>query len=631
MFRALVLSLLACSAVYEQASAAETYRVLAELGQPIEGANFTPTAWLDSHLTHDGGAWLQALSPQEGGGCNLLNCPDPFPPPLPIQVAQLSPTGSALWSFKVGERSGGISLSNQQYQFSVDSRGQYGAYTTGTPATPTGLWTFGPDGAEPVQVAVADEQLFEEYMFAREIGVGQPGEVYYSAQFKLSQAITAEHDTGIWRVRNGETTNIAREGEPAPGVPGAVLGPIGSQPSLFFFGPPPPAATFASSRGGIAFRAEIDIPGFEFVQERGLWADRGEGLQLVTRTSLPAPGAGDGNVFAPETNAFSIQLAPPQAFSEPLITGSGDVYFAGNTRTGVRGWDGLWRSPANGNLEALVTVHDPVGAAAKPDDRVATLSAIDEFDTADFGYAAFSGALRLETVVQDEYGNENIELDEQQGVWVISPDAGVTLVAMSQNPPDNGEPRTDLHSPHVNAAGQVLFRSFTYGGEDPIETLTATGRNGELVDLLKTGDFINVGDDANPDWRMVNGFQFQDFDDAGRVLLQTSFVGSSSKLIVSDAVAAPSIFGDYNGDGLTDAADYGVWQSTFGATVRVGDGADGNLNGVIDAGDYTFWRDRFVVAGAAGLAAAVPEPAALALLLTAASLGRRGRRRCIRR
>src|SRR5262249_9628536 len=74
-----------------------------------------------------------------------------------------------------------------------------------------------------------------------------------------------------------------------------------------------------------------------------------------------------------------------------------------------------------------------------------------------------------------------------------------------------------------------------------------------------------------------------------------------------DTVSPP---GDYNGDGLVNAADYTVWKNAFNtSTIIYGSGADGNFDGKIDASDYTIWRDNFQdAAGAGGLSTAVPEP-----------------------
>ena len=83
--------------------------------------------------------------------------------------------------------------------------------------------------------------------------------------------------------------------------------------------------------------------------------------------------------------------------------------------------------------------------------------------------------------------------------------------------------------------------------------------------------------------------------------------------------------GDYNKNGVVDAADYVLW--------RKGDlAADSNGDTVVDQTDYDFWRARFgnpnPGAGAGLSSTSVPEPAALTLLvigLLATCSGRRGK------
>jgi hypothetical protein len=87
--------------------------------------------------------------------------------------------------------------------------------------------------------------------------------------------------------------------------------------------------------------------------------------------------------------------------------------------------------------------------------------------------------------------------------------------------------------------------------------------------------------------------------------------------------------GDYNQNGVVDAADYAVWRKTLNSSASpAGSGADGNGNGTIEAGDYTFWRERFGQASrlivntgsAAGFSesvasGSVPEPSTLWMFL----------------
>jgi hypothetical protein len=75
---------------------------------------------------------------------------------------------------------------------------------------------------------------------------------------------------------------------------------------------------------------------------------------------------------------------------------------------------------------------------------------------------------------------------------------------------------------------------------------------------------------------------------------------------IESAYVAP---GDYNADGLVDAADYTVWRDFASATTHVNRG-DGNADGAVNAGDYEVWRGNY----GAGSGASVPEPTAGVLL-----------------
>ena len=92
---------------------------------------------------------------------------------------------------------------------------------------------------------------------------------------------------------------------------------------------------------------------------------------------------------------------------------------------------------------------------------------------------------------------------------------------------------------------------------------------------------------------------------------------------LSVTYSVPSLAtGDYNGNGIVDAADYAVWRNAFGeAATPAGSGADGDQSGAIDDGDYSYWRARFgnVISGV-GASKSVPEPASVALLMAAGAL-----------
>ena len=82
--------------------------------------------------------------------------------------------------------------------------------------------------------------------------------------------------------------------------------------------------------------------------------------------------------------------------------------------------------------------------------------------------------------------------------------------------------------------------------------------------------------------------------------------------------------GDYNSNGVVDAADFTVWRDALaaGATSLPNEAAS---PGVVDAADYNLWVSQFGQTASSGTATAVPEPAA-GLLMLIASLSASARR-----
>ena len=73
----------------------------------------------------------------------------------------------------------------------------------------------------------------------------------------------------------------------------------------------------------------------------------------------------------------------------------------------------------------------------------------------------------------------------------------------------------------------------------------------------------------------------------------------------------PFLLGDYNLDGIVDAADYTVWRDTLGQSAMPFSGADGDGSGVIDQPDYDVWKADFgntLPPGSAAIASASIQP-----------------------
>lgn len=145
---------------------------------------------------------------------------------------------------------------------------------------------------------------------------------------------------------------------------------------------------------------------------------------------------------------------------------------------------------------------------------------------------------------------------------------------------------------------------------------------------------------ASPDARgthllLMRPFDLEDANSSGVIAFQEDLIripyaneGSAefSNLVVIATIeitAPPS--GDYDGNGVVDANDYGVWKESFGQSVETpGIAADGNEDGIINLADYAVWRDNLGVGVAPAVvlpSAQVPEAPACNLALLACVVG----------
>lgn len=95
--------------------------------------------------------------------------------------------------------------------------------------------------------------------------------------------------------------------------------------------------------------------------------------------------------------------------------------------------------------------------------------------------------------------------------------------------------------------------------------------------------------------------------------------------VLYDTVSA-NVLGDYNSNGVVDAADYTTWRNNLGAPAGSLPNRNPANSGVINAADYTYWKSRFGAtsgAGSGGVALAttsVPEPTTCWLVMAGLTL-----------
>jgi len=162
-------------------------------------------------------------------------------------------------------------------------------------------------------------------------------------------------------------------------------------------------------------------------------------------------------------------------------------------------------------------------------------------------------------------------------------------------------------------------------GYDAVQSTGAVIINNSTLDVTLTGGFAP---NSSNSFTIITatggggvsgtGFTHQNLPD-----LPGGLYFGLSQGVGSVTLSVEGVLGDYNKNGVVDAADYVVWREMFG---QMGSGlaADGSRDGKIDKDDYDAWRAAFgqVAPGSAagnGVSSfvSVPEPTAFSLLLSA--------------
>ncbi|TWT85963.1 Glycosyl hydrolase family 76 [Posidoniimonas polymericola] len=151
------------------------------------------------------------------------------------------------------------------------------------------------------------------------------------------------------------------------------------------------------------------------------------------------------------------------------------------------------------------------------------------------------------------------------------------------------------------------------------------GYAADAVEFIKN-DLEDNNGHYGRDWHTVNDDSWPELDD-WLLIDQASVV----RAYLSTGLAeAPAPDGDYNDDGVVDAADYTVWRASVGSPAgTLPNDADG---GVIGSAQYQTWRAnfgavRFTLPDGPFAAGAVPSPGGLSLLCTLTLLAAHTRRR----
>jgi autotransporter-associated beta strand protein len=159
---------------------------------------------------------------------------------------------------------------------------------------------------------------------------------------------------------------------------------------------------------------------------------------------------------------------------------------------------------------------------------------------------------------------------------------------------------------------QIEIAGTTAGAQyDRLNVTGALSLGGTLAVSLVSGFAPAAGNSFDIlDWGTLSGT----FQTIGLPALTSGLMWNASQLYTTGTLRV-NIAGDYNSNGIVDAADYVVWRKTIGQT-GVGLAADGNVNNQIDQGDFDTWRAHLgQTAGSGASVTAIPEPPSIVLLI----------------
>jgi hypothetical protein len=359
---------------------------------------------------------------------------------------------------------------------------------------------------------------------------GLPGNVQYNLVFapalnnagqtaffaSLTGAVTTSNDSGIWSDRSGSLVLVVREGDQAPDTPSGV--------NFSFLGGAP-----LNAAGQTAFRAFVVGNGVDPTNDEGIWSEGSGSLRLVARGGNHAPGTSLGVNFS--------------EFESPAINAAGHTAFlaslAGSGVDTVND-EGIW-SEGSGSLTLIARGGEQAPGLVA---GVNFFNFTQEVQLNDAGQTSFFASLIGSGVSPGNNqsiwseGSGTLALVARTGDQAPGVPADVMFVNLLSNPPT------------LNAAGQTAFLASVGGsGIDGSnnEGLWATDRQGALQLIVRDGDQIEV---APSDFRTIQFLGFtansgngdgrpSGFNDRGQITFVAYFTDGSSGVFVSNLVAVP--------------------------------------------------------------------------------------------
>ena len=308
------------------------------------------------------------------------------------------------------------------------------------------------------------------------------------------------------------------------------------------------------------------------------------GFHIVTGASFSGQGGSNYNINTPEIN----NLTPGGDFQHVSFNlGNPTGFFFGETMN----WNPL--APPGFIATEFNSEGGPTANSTQIYEIDSVQLILDIADSLALLVDPATGKARLKNIATSPVTFDYYRIDSDNGALLTSNFNGSTGW-------------NSLEDQGTDAVGAGIGESW-----DEVEETNSANRLVEQFLLgtttLDVGQSVSLGAPLNPA-TLANNLSSLHLELGGPSYQAATF----GKVIFQDL---SSLVGDYNSNGVVDAADYTIWRDHLGQTFSLQNRDPANGSGAISAADYNSWKANFGAALGAGSASgtasgAVPEPAA---------------------